>query len=392
MPKKVPPGVTAYGTAKGERWQYVLDLGRDPITGARKQERRRGFTTADEAQAALEDARSAVRQGTHVGTSQVKVGDYLMQWIDTKEANGLAAKSASSYRQIVRDYVLPRLGQRLLQELTAHDLDGVYADLLRSGDKQGRPLSARTVRYTHTVVSGALSAATRKRLVPRNVALDAEPPSAKAARAPEKSVWTPAQLKVFLNATEDHRLHLLFRTAATTGMRRGELCGLAWRQVDLNAGSLRVTQALTVVDGRPEFGPPKSDQSRRTIDLDPKTRDRLRRHRRNQMEARLEAGTVWEDSGLVFTNDRGGHLHPDNVSAQFVQAVTSLQPALPRITLHGLRHTHATHLLATGANPRIVSERLGHHSVAFTLDTYGHVLPGQQSDAARAVADLVDSA
>ena len=180
----------------------------------------------------------------------------------------------------------------------------------------------------------------------------------------------------------------LYRLAALTGMRRGELCGLRWEDVDLAEQTVRVRQALAMIDGTPSVATPKSRRSRRVIDIDERTTQILREHRERQLEAAEFVGAGWRETGYVFTTVIGTHQHPDNVSKRFVALVRTVD--VKYLTLHGLRHTHATHLLSIGKNPRMVSERLGHADVAFTLQVYGHVLPGHQREAAEAAADLVD--
>ena len=167
-----------------------------------------------------------------------------------------------------------------------------------------------------------------------------------------------------------------------------ELCGLRWQDVDLIVLRLTVRQAITTADHLPVAGETKTTRSRRAIDLDAVTASALRTHRNRQREERLLLGPGWRDSGLVFTMPDGSGWHPDVITRAFARLVE--RSGLPKIRLHDLRHTHATHLLAAGVNVRVVSERLGHASTAFTLDVYGHVLPGQQAEAAAAAAALVD--
>jgi integrase len=202
------------------------------------------------------------------------------------------------------------------------------------------------------------------------------------------TVWTPADLAKFLGMVEGHRYGPLVRTAAMTGVRRSELCGLRWADVDLDAAALMVRQSVQLVDGRIVVGAVKTARSRRRIDLDAGTVAILRSHRRNQASERLMAGAGWRDHDLVFTAPDGSNLNPDTLTQWFDRTVRRTE--LPRIRLHDLRHTHASHLLAAGVNVKVVSERLGHASTSFTLDRYGHTLPGQQATAAAAVAALVD--
>lgn len=171
-------------------------------------------------------------------------------------------------------------------------------------------------------------------------------------------------------------------------MRRSELCGLRWENVSLADQTVCVRQTLGVTNGVPGVSTPKSRRSRRVIDIDDRTTDILRAHWDQQRQAAEFVGEGWTETGYVFTTVIGTPQHPDNVSKRFVALVRTLEVSY--LTLHGLRHTHATHLLAMGKNPRMVSERLGHADVAFTLQVYGHVLPGHQRDAAEATAGLVD--
>ncbi len=201
--------------------------------------------------------------------------------------------------------------------------------------------------------------------------------------------WTAEQLRRFLEQVEGDRLYAAWLLAVSTGMRRGEVLGLPWSDVDLAAARLAVRQTLVLVDGRPALSEPKTPRSRRTIDLDARTVDELRRWRVHQTRERREWGPAWHDRGLVFTREDGNAVHPDGWSGAFERHTRAA--GLSRIRLHDLRHTHATLMLGAGVNPKVTSERLGHHSTAFTLDVYAQVLPGMQQQAAEQIAALVFS-
>lgn len=173
-----------------------------------------------------------------------------------------------------------------------------------------------------------------------------------------------------------------------TGLRRGELCGLRWADIELEGATLTVLQTIVTVRGAAALSDVRSAHSRRTIDLDAATVAVLRRHRVAQLEWRMLAGPGWTDTGLAFTNPSGTAWHPDTVSATVQRLIDA--SSLPRVTLHGLRHSHITHLLVAGVDVKTVSARAGHAAAAFTLDRYGHVLAGRQAAAAAAVAALVD--
>lgn len=227
--------------------------------------------------------------------------------------------------------------------------------------------------------------AVRKRKLERNpVALADRPRTARV----EMKTWTAEELGGFLEAVRDHQLSPLFTLLATTGLRRGEALGLRWSDLDLVEGRLAVRQTLLSINSHVEFGEPKTNRSRRTVDLDPATVALMKAHRKVQLEERAEAGLGRpKPTGLVFTAQNGEPLHPNVVSKTFTKLVQAAD--VPAIRLHDLRHTHATLSLQAGVHVKIVSERLGHSSVTITLDTYSHAIPGLQRDAAEKIAALI---
>ncbi|HEV2809829.1 MAG TPA: site-specific integrase, partial [Acidimicrobiales bacterium] len=267
------------------------------------------------------------------------------------------------------------------------DLDRLYCRLLADGHRySGAGLSARSVRYVHTIVRKALADAVRKGLIVGNVADLASPPSARAAKAPEASTWTVEQLRKFLDGVTDHEHFALFRTAGMTGMRRGELLGVRWSDVDLDGGTIQVRHQLGT-DGK--LAEVKTERSRRIVDLDPETVAVLRQHRKDQAARRLLLGAGWADEDLVFTAVDGRALRPDAVSKAFAGAVA--RSGLPRIRLHDLRHSRASHLAQAGAHPIVIQTQLGHSSATFSQEVYTHVDRGRSRAAASAVGALMDA-
>jgi integrase len=204
---------------------------------------------------------------------------------------------------------------------------------------------------------------------------------------PEMQVWSPEQLRCFLDHVQADRLYPAWLLIATTGMRRGELAGLRWADVDLEAGRASPRRPRVVVDNEVVVSEPKTAKGRRSLALDPVTVAALRRHRAQQAEERIAAGPLWRDSGLVFTWPDGSSIHPQRFSSWFEQHARAA--GLPRIRLHDVRHSYATAALAAGIPAKVVSERLGHANIAITMDTYSHVLPGLDAQAAGTVARLI---
>jgi integrase len=313
----------------------------------------------------------------------MQLREFVEPWLAGLQNQGRKPTTLRGYRVALDTHVLPRLGSTALQDIRASDLDAMYAEMLRAGR------SMSTVHHVHAVINKLLNDAERKGLAIRNVARLANAPSLTTARAraPEMTVWSPSELTSFLTAIDGNRNEALFRLMAMTGLRRGEVVGLRWADVQLDQHRLTVNQAASVVDGDEVVDIPKSRRSRRVIDLDPDTTALLQRHRARQREMYLRLGVSASASDRVFTNDIGSPIRPDSIGQAFSRLVASA--GVPKIRLHDLRHTHASHLLLAGVNVKVVSERLGHASVSFTLDTYAHVMPGQQAEAAAAAAALL---
>lgn len=340
-----------------------------------------GFGTKRDAQAFLTTTLATVQTGLFTEPTKLTLGDYLLgRWLPGRSAS-LRASTFDAYRRSVELHVIPALGHLKIQQLAPDHLDRFYADLLRSG------LAPKTVRNLHTTLHKALKDAVRKNLVVRNVADSADPPRLKRAGEGEMKTWTPEQLHTFLEGMANHRLRAAFLLGATTGMRRGEVLGLRWSDIDFETRRLTVNQTVLNVAYKITIGSPKTARSRRTIALDPETLRVLQEHRRHQSVERLAMERAYVDQDLVFAREDGQPTHPDLFSQTFQRAVKRL--GLPTIRLHDLRHTHATMGLAAGIPIKIMSTRLGHATTAFTQDVYMHSVPAMEDSAADQIADLI---
>ena len=366
---------------RGSTWGYVVDVGRDPATGKRKQRTKGGFRTRAAAEDALTEVLNEIRSGTVVAPSSVTLEEYLTEWLTTVRPQ-LRETTWASYGVAVQR-ICWGLGAGKLQALTAVEVERFYARLVNEGGPAGRPLAAKTVRNTHIVLHRALADAERLRLVMRNVAHLARPP---AVPHVERATWTADELAAFLEHVSGDRLFAAYVLLATTGMRRGEVFGLRWRDVDLSARRASITQTVTTVNDKLVLGPTKTNRSRRTISLDPTTVDVLHALLVVQDQERATAGQAWDPSyDLVLCDGTGRPEHPDRFSRQFQRYVkaTDLPPLRGP---HNLRHTWATLALRAGVHPKVVSDRLGHATIAVTIDTYSHVAPSLDAEAADTVA------
>lgn len=293
-----------------------------------------------------------------------------------------------SYDRNLALHVLPHLGDLPLDQITPMRLNSLYGHLLEDGKRTGPGgLSAKTVRNLANVIHEALGDAVDADLLPTNPAHRAKPPRPSQVAPMELHCWTPDELRRFLEFSRNHHLAVALRLAATTGLRRGELLGVRWVDVDLEAGRLAVRHTVISIAYQVRESTPKTHQAR-VVDLDTETVGQLRAHRDRRMADRADLDPAVRDTDLVFCRTDGRPIHPDFFTQSFTRLVA--RSGLPRIRLHDLRHTHASIALAAGVSVKVVSERLGHSTPGFTLRVYAHVLPSMQAEAAAKVAALVD--
>lgn len=373
--------MTGHVTRHRSAWVWRIEVGRDEEGKRVRRRSPRTFKTKKEAQQDLTRALHEMDSGTWVEPSKQTVAEYLSgEWLPAIRAT-VAASTFHSYERNIALHVCPAVGSIPLSKLQPSHLNALYASLAEGE----RPLAAKTIRYIHTTIHRALRDAQRWGKLPRNPAALADPPKVKASEA--MTVWTSEQVQTFLEGVSGERLHSVYLLALTTGARRGELLGLRWSDVDLEKGTVSIRRSLVSIGYRVEFSEPKTPRSRRTITIDPATVSALKAYRKRQLEDKLACGPGWIDSDLVFVREDGSPWHPQLVSDAFDKAVK--RSGLPRLRFHDLRHCHATLSLESGMRPWDLSDRLGHASVAFTLQTYRHAVQATQDSAALAAAEFI---
>jgi integrase len=294
-------------------------------------------------------------------------------------ASTIRTTTLHSYESHMRNHICPHIGGKRLDRIDGSILNELYALLLERGRQDGGPLSPSTVRRTHAMLHRAFRDAVRWGLISSNPAKNADPPKLRAGNRVEFSTWSADELRAFLEFVRGDRLYPAWLLLATTGMRRGEVLGLRWCDIDLDRGEAAVRQAVISHHHGYTISEPKTAKGRRVVALDEHTIAVLRAFKK-------DASPQAEDE-FLFHYETGNPLAPGDFSKRFV--ILNKKSKLRRIRLHDLRHTHATLALQAGIHPKIVSERLGHSTISFTLDVYSHAIPHLQKEAAAQIASLL---
>ncbi len=373
-----------YKDTKGH-WYFKASTHKDPLTGKWAQVTRRGFATAADASEAREVLLREAAAQPSATVSGLTVRALVEQYLDECEASErLAAKSLFDYRHYLDDYIDPWIGSLKVRELTADAVASWQHTLAtKGGTKSGRGLSPNTIRLARAPLNGALKQAVAMGLLPANPL--ASVPRPKPRRAVPKH-WSPDEARHFLALHEGDRLWPVWAFLLGSGVRVGELVFLRWPNVDLEAGLVRVNEFATVLGYDVHRSTGKSREAIRTVDIDPHLVEVLRLQRRLQAEEELRAAE-YEATDYVFTKERGGTYHPQYLSRLLGKISTEV--GLPRLTAHGLRHTSATLMLASGVPPKVAAERLGHADTTLFSNLYSHVTPTMQREAAERIGDLL---
>jgi integrase len=358
------------------RWLVRVFLGRDRETRRRRYHNRTVHGTARRAQEYLTKALRERDLGRGLEGSEITLNEFFDRWLNNAAKPKLRQKSYRSYESLMRRYIRPTLGERLLAAITPLDVQSAYQRLIDRG------LSPRTVRYTHAVLRAALHQAIRWRLLLQDPTEGAELP--RLGRR-EMRVLNAEQSRIFLEAALKTHYGPVFAVALTTGMRPSEYLALQWSDIDWDRGTVSVVRTLEKVKGSWRFADTKRDRSRRVIKLQEWVLEMLK-----GMQARTSQRCKCDSpdaADLVFTTANGRPINSDKLAKQFKALLRQLD--LPTLRLYDLRHTAATLALSAGVPPKVVAEQLGHASAAFTLDVYSHLLPHMQQEAAAQVEGLL---
>jgi integrase len=337
--------------------------------------------------------------GVFVEPAAISLDEYLDKWLHSAARPRLRERTFGDYKQLLKRYVSPSLGQKRLCDLRPLDIQSLYTYLAapklkkdetpQKGVIYGLGLSARSIRYTHAILSSALKQAIKWHMLAVNPCAAVELP--RMTRR-EMNAFSPEEAGAFLKAAADDEQGIIFAFALATGMRPEEYLALKWSDIELEQGTAIVQRTLVFRKGGGwYFGEPKTSRSRRTVPLPASIVRALAAHRREQMAARLKAGTAYQSNDLVFATGEGTPHNLRNLTQRHFQSILTRAKLPAKFRVYDLRHSCATLLLVAGENPKVVSERLGHASIVLTLDTYSHVLPSMQQSATEKLESILYS-
>jgi integrase len=375
---------------KGKMYYVVFDEGRDPVTQKRKQ-KWVSLKTSDKktAEAKYSEMVKKINTEEYTEPTKMQLAEYLEYWLANYAKHSVRPSTYGDYECIVRQHFIPALGKYPLAKLSPLHIQEFL------NQKLATDLSSSTVRKLYAVLRKALNNALKWHLITINPCLAVDPPRIEKYKA---VVYSPEQLEALFGAASSEQIYLPVLISATCGLRRGEVCGLRWSDIDLERSVLFVRNSLDWQGGRLTLVPLKTASSERAVKLPQLTLTALKTEKSRQAEDKLRAGGLYDDQNFVWAWDDGRPHDPFFLYKHFVKTIQDYNDALendedlseeqkaaaklPTIRFHDLRHSHATALLLAGVPVKVISERLGHSSITITQDIYSHVLPEMQQQAA----------
>jgi integrase len=366
---------------KGYTYSFTIELGRDPITKKRKQITRRGFATKKEAEKVANEIENQINKDTYIVDSKMTLEEYLNKWLDIAAKRKVRDTTFTNYKRALDYRVIPVLGHFQISELKSTHFEQFVNSLIQDG------LSDRYIEYINTVLYGALEKAVDWELMIRNPLKKVDIPR---SRRRKTITWSREELNRFLDHAKfgDITYYIAFKLDAYTGLRRGELLGLKWSDVDFANGRIKVSRSLIYDKQGFRFGPVKTEKSERSVKVDKKVMEELRSYKAKQTELKMSIRSEYDDQNLVFARKNGQPIYFRTFTTIFNRLIKEAK--VPKIRIHDIRHTHATLMLEAGASLKDVQERLGHSSIKMTGDIYAHVTPIMQEKSSQAFSDYLE--
>lgn len=370
---------------RGNTWSVIIELPKDVVTNKRKQKWYTVKGNKKDAEKFLTEKLRELDTGILIDTKKMKFAEYLDYWIKEACENKLSITTLDGYKQNIEKHIKPYLGGLELEKITPLHLQNFYTDRLKNGRLDGKGgLSNKTVVTLHRIIHRALEQAVKWQLLIRNVADSAEPPKPQKYKA---SFLNEEQTNKLIESAKHTDIYIPIIVAIYTGMRRGEILGLTWSNVNLEKGYILIDKALYSTSKGLQISSPKTEKSIRKIAIPKTLVKELKRSKVNQMKNKLKLGAFYQENDMVCCNQDGSLINPKSFSRKFHVLLKANK--LPLVRFHDLRHSHASLLVKLGVQPKVISERLGHSNISITMDLYSHVYEETDKEVANMFEKLI---
>ena len=370
-------------TRKGQSWQLTVEMPRDPITGERKRKYKTVTGTKKEADQALRRFITELERGEYIEDNNITVSDWLQKWLEVYIVPTVSPTTLVGYKGMIRRYVDPLIGHLQVQEMNALAVQ-IWVNKLKVSPISGEPLTAGTIKHTYHVLRGAMDKAVQAGLIHRSPCAGIQLPKGEKKKP---VIYDETQIQQLLDFARGTEMELIIDLELCMGMRRGELLGLQWQDIDWEKKQIHIIRSRVAVDGKSVVKQPKTESSTRIVDVPEILMKKLRAHKVKCMEQKIRVGRRLLEEDFIIVHPNGKPIYPEYVSQMF----TKLQKRanLPKCRFHDLRHLCASIMVKQGVEVKVAQERLGHKDITTTMNIYAHVLPGSAREAAEKIGQLV---
>lgn len=370
-------------TRKGQSWQLTVEMPRDPITGERKRKYKTVTGTKKEADQALRRFITELERGEYIEDNNITVSDWLQKWLEVYIVPTVSPTTLVGYKGMIRRYIDPLIGHLQVQEMNALAVQ-IWVNKLKVSPSSGEPLTAGTIKHTYHVLRGAMDKAVQAGLIHRSPCAGIQLPKGEKKKP---VIYDEVQIQQLLDFARGTEMELIIDLELCMGMRRGELLGLQWQDVNWEKNQIHIIRSRVAVDGKSVVKQPKTESGTRTLDVPEILMKKLKSYKVKCMEQKIRVGRRLLEEDFIIVHPDGKPIYPEYVSQMF----TKLQKRanLPKCRFHDLRHLCASIMVKQGVEVKVAQERLGHKDITTTMNIYAHVLPGSAREAAEKIGQLV---